>query len=210
LEDEQFPHSPVADISNDRHYIVINPIQWVWKKVQWKKKVLNYHKLPTANNLILLKDLRGGSDGRVWLACYTSGLVCTLKFAHFLEGKNRRDILELPEARKRLEHEVEMHLQQGVEAKLLELCSRPVMMMPPFKPIDFTQLNAAEKKLIRDSITSLAVEHRLFHGDMSNRHVLRATPTKEIRVVDMTSARKIEDDEDAEELANEMISRLEF
>ena len=37
-----------------------------------------------ANNsksLILLRDLRGGVHGRVWIACSTKGNVCVIKFA---------------------------------------------------------------------------------------------------------------------------------
>ena len=35
-----------------------------------------------SQNFILLQDFKGGADGRVWLACSTSGRVCVLKFHH--------------------------------------------------------------------------------------------------------------------------------
>jgi hypothetical protein len=90
-------HSPlktVAEISNDRPYIVLNRDSWYWQKVQWKQGVkLNRHALPSkqVSKLILLRDLRGGADGRVWMACSTSGRVCVLKFARFLKEEGMSD-----------------------------------------------------------------------------------------------------------------------
>ena len=44
--------------------------------------------MPSAStkSLILLRDLRGGIHGRVWLACSRSGYVCVLKFAQSIEN----------------------------------------------------------------------------------------------------------------------------
>jgi len=205
------PIFPVEDISSSRYYIVIDKEKWVWKKIQWKKKVLNYHKMPTAETLILIRDLRGGADGRVWQACSTSGLVCTLKFAHFLEHiPDKHPIYVLREAKERLAHEVEMHKKQGVAAELITLCSRPVMKMPYFRPIDLEHLSGEEKQKVKDSVTELATRCKVYHGDISDRHILRETPTKQYKFIDMTRARVIEDSEDANKLASEMVSKLNF
>jgi len=105
------PINPVVEIDKHRSYIFMNREQWMWKKITWKKAVLNRHKLPlpSASQFVLLKDLSGGLDGRVWMACTTSGLVCVFKFANIFP-------LDTPSHQQsRLEHEIEFHKKMGVE-----------------------------------------------------------------------------------------------
>lgn len=89
---------PVAEISNSRPYIVMEPEAWYWKNVQWKPAAkLDRHNMPKSNckQLVLLRDLRGGADGRVWMACTTRGRVCVIKFARFLERESISDQVRL-------------------------------------------------------------------------------------------------------------------
>eukprot|EP01088_Endostelium_zonatum_P014368 TRINITY_DN3137_c0_g1_i1.p1 TRINITY_DN3137_c0_g1~~TRINITY_DN3137_c0_g1_i1.p1 ORF type:complete len:560 (+),score=54.73 TRINITY_DN3137_c0_g1_i1:25-1680(+) len=53
-----------------------------WTSVNWKCDKINYNKMPSANNttFYMLKDLGGGKDGRVHLACDDRGQVCVIKF----------------------------------------------------------------------------------------------------------------------------------
>ena len=46
--------------------------------------------MPAANikSLVLLRDLRGGMHGRVWLACSSSGNICVIKFSQNEGSKN--------------------------------------------------------------------------------------------------------------------------
>jgi len=78
------------------------------------------------------------------------------------------------------------------------------MMMPPYTPIDLQERQEEAKEFVR----RMAVEQRIYHGDMS--HILEQCPNKNLRVIDMTKARMIKDDENAEVLAEKMIRKLQF
>lgn len=73
--------------------------------------------MPSAQikNYILLKDLNGGTDGRVWMACSPSGRVCVLKFdrvdSYVL---NSTDLWNeaIEKATERFEYERKVYIQQ--------------------------------------------------------------------------------------------------
>jgi len=203
------PIHMVEEISSIRPYIVLDKEKWVWAKVQWKKDVLNRSKMPSTKTkqFILLKDLRGGADGRVWVACTTSGCCCVIKFASFHAQDKVSNPLIM--AQRRLVHEIEMHHQAGVkEARLITLGGRNAMILPYFKQVDFDNLNPGEVQAIVDSINKLAREKRVFHGDMKKEHVVKDSPSKRYNFIDLTSARKIEDKDNIEDLIKQMIGKL--
>ncbi len=226
------PYDMVAEISNDRPYIVLSPGNiplpiyfspfsilnylletWTWAKVQWKAKTLNRRKLPTpsATQFILLRDLRGGADGRVWMACTPSGLTCVLKFARFGEWAQCSPSA-ITVAKKRLEHEQEMYIFSGITTRLVTLGQRPALLIPHFSPVDFHDPDSRE--LVTTAVRALAVEKRIFHGDMKNEHVLWVSPTKgkpgRVVTIDMAQARQINEGEDMEVLADKMVQKLNF
>jgi hypothetical protein len=207
------PYDMVAEISNDRPYIVLTQETWTWAKVQWKAQTLNRRKLPSssATQFILLRDLRGGADGRVWMACTPSGLTCVLKFARFGEWAQRSPSA-IEDATKRLKHEQEMYNSAGITTRLVTLGQRPALLIPHFSPVDFHDPDSRE--LVTTAVRALAVEKRIFHGDMKNEHVLWVSPTKgkpgRVVTIDMAQARQINEDEDVEVLADRMVQKLNF
>jgi hypothetical protein len=77
--------SPVALIDASRSYIVTNEKSWYWARLSLSKPDtrLSSTAMPKSNTqqFWLLKDFRGGVDGRVWLACSRSGAACVIKFS---------------------------------------------------------------------------------------------------------------------------------
>lgn len=139
------PHDPVAEISNIRPYIILNNESWQWGKVAWKSNKLNRHKLPSQSckKYILLKDLRGGADGRVWMACSSSGLVCVLKFGRLDASVfDSKELMSgaISNATKNLEHECIMHAQQDSDiiARVTVLADRPVLVMRHYSAVNWS------------------------------------------------------------------------
>jgi hypothetical protein len=91
------PVEPPTLAGLQRHYLCLTKDSTKWAQLNdtFQRKP---GALPSATvtNLLLLADLRGGVEGRLWLAASTRGAVCVLKFA-----KDRR-------REARLEHERDM------------------------------------------------------------------------------------------------------
>jgi hypothetical protein len=77
--------SPVKLLDESRSYIVANEKSWYWARLSLPKADtrLSSTAMPNLNTqqFWLLKDFRGGVDGRVWLACSRGGLACVIKFS---------------------------------------------------------------------------------------------------------------------------------
>jgi hypothetical protein len=77
--------SPVRLLDDARPYIVVNEDSWYWANFSLPTDDvrLSSTTMPNANTkqFWLLKDFRGGVDGRVWLACGKSGRACVIKFS---------------------------------------------------------------------------------------------------------------------------------
>jgi len=210
--------APVSELSNIRPYIVLEQHTWYWKKVQWKSGAkLDRHNLPKSNckHLVLLRDLRGGTDGRVWMACTTTGRVCVIKFARFLQTESTSDQATLEMARKRLQHEVDSYRRQKVPARLARFGDRDCLLMPHWNDIDFSALDDTAKQEIRDEVKIFATEYGLFHADLKPEHVVRESPTKpgaksRVRFIDMVSVREIKQGEDVGDLTAKMLAKLDI
>ena len=89
---------PVKRIDPSRPYIKIDESSWYWTTYKFRGFKLNYHAMPlvTARTFILLEDLRGGRDGRVWLVCTENGSVGVIKFAQVASSD-----MDTPEFRKK-------------------------------------------------------------------------------------------------------------
>jgi hypothetical protein len=95
-------HSPREEIplvDPNRSYIQLNETNWYWvhynkalnlSQVHTQSHKLILYQMPStkAKGLVLLRDLRGGVHGRVWLACSTSGNVCVIKFSQDREASD--------------------------------------------------------------------------------------------------------------------------
>lgn len=165
------PIDEVEELSPDRLYIILDAEKWFWGKVQWKKKVLNRRKMPSASatKFVLLKDLRGGADGRVWMACTTSGLCCVLKFASY---HNMHKVFDtVAQGLAQLKHEVRIHRLLGVDAQMITLGNRQAMMLPYYNQVEFTNISHGEGRDVIESIYTLARKERLYHADMKRAHI---------------------------------------
>eukprot|EP00026_Physarum_polycephalum_P010563 Phypoly_transcript_10729.p1 GENE.Phypoly_transcript_10729~~Phypoly_transcript_10729.p1 ORF type:complete len:278 (+),score=20.34 Phypoly_transcript_10729:172-1005(+) len=137
------PFEAVAEISLERSYITIIKDSWFWSTVNWRTRVLNRHKFPYvgAKKFVLLRDLRGGADGRVWMACTTSGIACVLKFAKLSFTSFATEELRVrvvKEAKANLKHEEKIYKILGVKVKRTTLCGRPVLVLPHFTKADLS------------------------------------------------------------------------
>jgi hypothetical protein len=148
------PINPVGELSASRPYIVLTEDSWNWRKIRWEVSNVNCNQVPRADSkeFILVRDLRGGADGRVWMACTKSGIACVLKFAK-LKGPYKKDYKE---ATKKLNDEVNAYLRQDPEmdVQVLTLCGRPVLLMQYFSQVDCT----TEKTNVCDGSTAGIVE----------------------------------------------------
>ena len=75
------PVEPPKLVSRQRHYIQLTEESWLWVRLEDEFK-LKPGAMPakSAKNLLLLADLRGGIEGRLWLAATTHGALCVIKF----------------------------------------------------------------------------------------------------------------------------------
>jgi hypothetical protein len=116
----QSPAEPPSLVSRQRHYIYLTEESWLWVKLEAEFQ-LTPGVVPagTAKSLLLLADLRGGIEGRLWLAATVHGAVCVIKFAK----DGRADVLE---------HECAMwrQLWGRADVRLLRLGGQDALVMP--------------------------------------------------------------------------------
>ena len=78
----QAPTVPPRLVSLQRHYIELSEDSWFWVKLEADFQLRpGAMPAPQARHLLLLADLRGGVEGRLWLAATVTGAVCVVKFA---------------------------------------------------------------------------------------------------------------------------------
>lgn len=75
-------YSPILTSIELKKRPVLRFDQEGWSWVTLLVDELDFSCFPTkrANSFILLQSFKGGADGRVWIACSTSGKICVLKF----------------------------------------------------------------------------------------------------------------------------------
>jgi hypothetical protein len=192
------PFDTVLELSNNLPYIILQRDTWYWRKVNWgTDPVLNRHKMPakSCKSYILLQDMRGGEDGRVWVACSTKGLVCVLKFGAIdAAAAMSAELLSaaMEQARAKLEHEQLNYIRQAddIVSHVITLGGRPVLMMRHYTPVDFS--NANSRKEVIHSVKELAAKRKLFHKDLKQEHIVWDTPAKKIRFIDMAQVDQID------------------
>ena len=116
----QSPSEPPCLISRQRHYIQLTEESWQWVKLdaefELKPGVMPAN---STHNLLLLADLRGGIEGRLWLAATVHGALCVIKFAK--DGK--ADVLER-------ERTMWHQLWGRTDVRLLRLGGQEALVMP--------------------------------------------------------------------------------
>lgn len=155
------PMGPVRLADHERCYIELSETSWTWRRISFDR--LNFSKFPTsaATCFLLLYDFRGGADGRVWLACSTTGRVCVIKFYNgnwLPKDVNREcmmwnDIWNLP-------------------SRTLTLCSKLALIMPfvVTLPEDQVRNSITHMDAVKLAIRNMSLKH-YYHNDLNWRHV---------------------------------------
>jgi hypothetical protein len=196
-------HSPVEVVeftSDNRPYITMTEDAWFWTKVKWGKKFkLNYKTMPSEQpkRLILLKDFRGGVDGRVWLACTTKGEMCAIKFDH----EDNKEALEREATHWREIWNIE-------KTQVITLGGKHALMMPYVKPPPDTTDPLYQKGLLKAVRTMASKGYS--HSDLASRHVGIMTPKKKNEPPDVFffDLRQLEEIEDEASAVSEMLRKL--
>jgi hypothetical protein len=156
------PHYPldIKDSLYQRPFIRFSPEQWSWICPQ-KPLVLDWTSLPNRNtkNFILVKDLGGQGDGRVYLACSEQGNIVVLKF-------RKTDAM--------VEEEFDNWERiYPTQARIVTLNHRSVLLMPYIEPLgvqEWKELSDGDDKLLKTCLKRLA-SLGIYHDDLSWRHV---------------------------------------
>jgi len=154
------PHDPVPLVDLKRSYISVTETSWFWIGSLPKEFTLKFSKMPTAaaKSLILLRDLRGGAHGRVWLACSTTGLVCVIKFP-------KRKVEELA-------RELEIWTSVWKLPATLQRWNKEMALRMPFVcPCPEASRADPEVKSAVTAAVKLLAKHNWRHNDLSWRHV---------------------------------------
>ncbi len=169
------PIESVALVDRNRPYIVLDKDQWTWGKLELKEGVrpesfLKYSLMPTrrAEKFLLLRDLRGGKYGRVWMVCTTSGRVGVIKFSH----SEKDDTQELRRQQLEKEGEVWRHVWKQPDVRVVTLNREPALLMPYVEPVESITDEARKPSAaaVRAAVTEMAnAGYR--HLDLAWRHV---------------------------------------
>jgi len=153
---------PVKLFDKNRCYIELTDKSWSWVTLA-NINTFDFTKFPTLNasNFLLLFDFRGGADGRVWLACSTTGRVCVIKFYNGNWGE--KDIQR------------ESDIWNGLwkfPTRLIMLCSKPALLMPFVVCLSEEKVLASKshKDAVVDAVATMAKNH-YFHPDLKWMHV---------------------------------------
>ncbi len=168
---------PVKLFDSARPYIVVTDTSWVWKSLTFPENLrFSSRQMPQANatQLCLLKDFRGGVDGRVWLACTTAGRACVIKFASS-EGHVSDD-----EQWKKLESERVLWAKINCEprVRLQRFAGHWALVMPFLRHATQDDLKSEEtRKAVVAAVTAFA-DKGYFQEDASLRHVGWLSPER--------------------------------
>jgi hypothetical protein len=146
--------------------VCMDQTQWFWARVPATIQDVNDADMPTrrATRFFLLRDLRGGADGRAWRACTTSGTGCAIKFC------KRASVADQT---KRLKAEAEVWCAAwGVKGvRVATLAGEPALVMPYARAVQQPLSNKA-KQQVREAIDRMA-SSGYCHDDLAWRHVGR-------------------------------------
>ena len=157
----QSPTESLTLVSRLRHYIQLTEESWLWVTLNAEFQ-LTPGVMPASNtkNLLLLADLRGGIEGRLWLASTVHGAVCVVKFAK--DGK--ADVLA---------HECAMWCQLWgrADVRLLRLGGQEALVMPYVHMA--TEEDWARPAVVEAARSAVARIHGLglVYTDVRRRHL---------------------------------------
>lgn len=175
------PVSEVQLVDPSRPYIIMDSTQWYWATVSFKhvgpsrrQFALNYSKMPTpsAGRFILLRDLHGGADGRVWMVCTEAGHVGVLKF-----GQLRERETDLSAVKARLEQEAQVWISvwKQPHVRVISLAGEHALLMPYVEPVALDEKHAPIRTPLLERAVHAAVQQMAAAGychlDLHWRHV---------------------------------------
>lgn len=123
----------------------------------------NLPNLMESQSLFLLHDLKGGRDGRVWLACSIRGAGCVLKFS-------RQPDVQVAKAASREEAQVWRHVYGPLWARSCWYYGRPAVLMPAVQPL----LKKPDDPKVIDAVrrvVKLWAQRNRCHNDLGWHHV---------------------------------------
>ncbi len=168
------PIEPVQLVDRTRPYILLDQEEWTWTTLELKKGIrperfLNYSRMPTsaAGRFLLLRDLHGGADGRVWMVCTTSGLLGVIKFGQPREGEDR------DQRRQRLEAEgaVWRQVWQQKDVRVVTLAREPALLMPYVEPVESMEAALRPSEAAVRAAAAQMANAGYRHLDLDWRHV---------------------------------------
>ena len=171
LKMKDSPIDTVNTFDTKRSYIVMDTEKWYWATIdlpvgfRFKTGVL-----PNSKTMILLRDLHGGADGRVWLACSPAGVICVIKFAQKSdETDNKSDFVRRLEEENNNWHKIWNHA-----AEVRKLAGDYALFMPYLRPIVRNKETEVEVKKAIQYMANL----KLCHTDLKWEHVGIVSPAK--------------------------------
>jgi hypothetical protein len=155
------PIIPSPLLSKDKVYIKLDQEGWCWVTFHNSVTALDYENFPTkrATSFLLLSDFKGGADGRVWLACSTSGKVCVIKF--YNHGHTLKDI--------KLAHSIWQTVWKK-QARIVTLTRKNALLMPYVCILDEHERNEEHTVAAKAAVDEM-VKYGFSHPDLSWRHV---------------------------------------
>jgi hypothetical protein len=146
--------------------ICMNQVKWFWARVPATIQDVNDTAMPTigSTRFFLLRDLRGGVDGRAWRACTTSGIGCAIKFSGKASAEDRRQCLEA--------EATVWRKAWAVDVRVATLAGEPALIMPYACAVKHQQLTDKAKQRVLDAISEMA-SNGYCHNDLHWRHVGR-------------------------------------
>jgi len=195
--------------TSDCMFIMVMEKSWFWVSNPFRKggaiPSFNTKTIPPASTrkYLLLTDLRGGRDGRVWVACSESRKVCVIKFFK----SNIADHHEMAA------NELLGWKANKLPARKVILKGKVAVVMPYVKtlPKD-VPLTSAQKELVKTHLKTLADEG-LNHTDLKLNALAIISPVKGSKPrcisIDHASTKVFEKQEKAANLSN-MLQQLKL
>ena len=133
------------------------------------ERFLKFDRMPTskASRFLLLRDLHGGADGRVWMVCTTSGLTGVIKFGQPHENEDRE------QRRQRLEEEANVWrtVWQLKDVRVVTLAGEPALLMPYVEPVESMSAECRPSKEAVCEAAKQMAKAGYCHLDLDWRHV---------------------------------------
>eukprot|EP00698_Gefionella_okellyi_P001697 TRINITY_DN11576_c0_g1_i1.p1 TRINITY_DN11576_c0_g1~~TRINITY_DN11576_c0_g1_i1.p1 ORF type:complete len:517 (-),score=81.98 TRINITY_DN11576_c0_g1_i1:16-1566(-) len=155
----------VKELDNKRTYLFMDENKWYFTTVAWQISKLQLTvPPPDCKNLIMIRDLRFGTDGRVWKAATEAGRTCVLKFGSH----------ENPSA---LVEECDFHRKLAQPAKMAKFAGSACLMLPVYFPVpDHLWSDAAFVQTVGRFVFETLNHCGIIHAAPARRHVMMEDP----------------------------------